>query len=413
MPDFTAVARNTPTEGSGVTGIDRGGATRRLGEALLDGVRRACPLPERINATVLLRAQGGEEWTLRFRRGRPALAFGGEQLADTTITGDADTLALVAAGGTSGIEAFLDGRITVRGNLALSLRLSSLWGDERGLPAARDVTVDGLRTFCLDAGAGPPVILLHGLGATNASMLPTLVALASDYRVIVPDLPGFGDSDKPVRSLHAAFYARWLARLCETLDLDRPHVVGNSMGGRIAVEAGLRYPDLVDRLVLLAPSPAFLRGREYVRLVRLLRPELALVPLPLPRAQVQQGIRSMFARPSRLAAAWYDAATDEFLRVFSSPRGRICFFSAARQIYLEEPHEGRGRFWSRLPELNRPALFVWGRRDRLVPARFAAHVERSLPAARSVVLDDCGHVPQFEHPDRTHAIVRGFLSEAS
>jgi len=171
---------------------------------------------------------------------------------------------------------------------------------------------------------------------------------------------------------------------------------------------GLEHPNRVDRMVLLMPSPAFIRGRELVRVVRYLRPELALVPLPFSHRQVVLGIRAMFSRPSRVPGAWFDSAADEFLRVFRSPRGRVAFFSAARQIYLEEPHGERG-FWDRLPGMDRPALFLWGERDRLVPARFARHVERALPHASSVVLEDCGHVPQYELPERTHRMVREFL----
>ena len=142
------------------------------------------------------------------------------------------------------------------------------------------------------------------------------------------------------------------------------------MGGRVALELGLSSPDRVGRLVLLMPAPAFIRYREFVRIARVLRPELALLPVPVSHRQVVRSIRRMFARPSRLPGAWYDAAADEFLRVFSTPRGRIAFFSAARQIYLEEPYGERG-FWDRLPSLSRPALFVWGARDRLAPAVFA------------------------------------------
>lgn len=384
--------------------------TPDVGDELFHAIRRAVPLPEHVNATVAICA-GQETWTLVIRRGQLALSESEDPAPDTTISGSAETIVRLAKGEESGIDAFLDGEITVRGNLALSLRVAGMWSAQGPVKAA-DVAVGGVRTFYVEAGSGPTIVLLHGLGATNASMLPTLRDLSRDHRVIAPDLPGFGDSDKPLRPLHAAYYARWLKDLCEALDADRPHVVGNSMGGRIAVEAGLRHPEAVDRLILLTPSPAFLRGREYVRLVRILRPELALLPLPLPRSVVLRGIRGMFSRPSRLDRSWYDAAIDEFLRVYSSPRGRVCFYSAMRQIYLEEPHGRPGGFWARLPSLSRPALFVWGERDRLVPAKFARHVERALPAARSVVLDDCGHVPQFEQPEQTGDLVRQFLAEA-
>jgi pimeloyl-ACP methyl ester carboxylesterase len=123
---------------------------------------------------------------------------------------------------------------------------------------------------------------------------------------------------------------------------------------------------------------------------------------------VDEGIRGMMSDPDRLPPAWYAAAADEFLRVFRSPSGRICFFTAMRQIYLEQAYGERG-FWDRLPALTVPSLFVWGDRDRLVPAGFSRHVAAALPDAGSIVMEDCGHVPQFEHPAETAALVRGFV----
>jgi pimeloyl-ACP methyl ester carboxylesterase len=173
-------------------------------------------------------------------------------------------------------------------------------------------------------------------------------------------------------------------------------------------------PDRVRGLVLLTPSPAFRRLRQFVPAVRVLRPELAAMPmplpLPLPPELVRRALRWMFARPERLPDPWYDAAVDEFLRIFRGPRGRIAFFACLRQIYLEDAF-GAGGFWTRLPSLAPPALFVWGDRDPLVPSSFARHVLEAVPHARSVVLRDCGHVPQFELPEQTHGLVRDFLAD--
>ena len=367
--------------------------------------------PSDVDAVLALDLEDADGWTARVTEGRIEVEPGLPEKPDVRVTTRGDTLAEVVSGQRSGVEAFLAGDLVVRGNLALALRFDSLFNPDAvptRWPRFGTVQARGVRTAYLEAGEGPPVVLLHGLGATNASMLPTLWDLARDHRVIAPDLPGFGDSGKPVRAYHAQFFARWLNAFLGQLEVDRAHLVGNSMGGRVALEMGLEHPDRVDRMVLLMPSPAFIRGREWVRVVRYLRPELALIPVRLSHRQVVLGIRSMFGRPSRVPAAWYDAAADEFLRVFRSPRGRVAFFSAARQIYLEEPHGERG-FWDRLPAMGRPALFLWGERDRLVPARFARHVERALPDATSVVLEDCGHVPQYELPERTHRMIREFL----
>jgi pimeloyl-ACP methyl ester carboxylesterase len=107
------------------------------------------------------------------------------------------------------------------------------------------------------------------------------------------------------------------------------------------------------------------------------------------------------------ADGWAAAGVDEFLRCYLTPRGRAAFYAAARNIYLDEPHGDDG-FWTRLEELSPDALFVWGRRDSLVPVGFRKHVERALPRSRHVELD-CGHVPQLERPRETHAAMREFL----
>jgi pimeloyl-ACP methyl ester carboxylesterase len=352
-------------------------------------------------------------WTIELGRGPSRLVTGRARRAATTITLEAATLEAILDGAESGVDALMARRLAIRGNLALALQVGALLGGTRTAgahPRTRWVTALGVPTFCLEAGAGPPVILLHGLGATSASMLPTLQALAVDHRVIAPDLPGFGDSGKPVRRLHAGFQAAWLLALMDGLGVERAHLVGNSMGGRIAIEVALRAPDRVDRIVLFAPAVAMLRPFRYfpLALARALLPELAFLPLPLPRRLLVRGLRAIFARPERLADGWYESAIDEFVRVFASPRGRIALFSAARQIYLDPPHGERG-FWTRLRALSRPALFLWGDRDPLVPASFARHVADALPTATSIVLDDCGHIPQYEHPATTHALVREFL----
>lgn len=189
----------------------------------------------------------------------------------------------------------------------------------------------------------------------------------------------------------------------DALGLERAHLVGNSLGGRVALEVGLRHPERVGRLALLAPSLAWRRARPWAPLVRVLRPELGLVQVT-PRWAVEGVAHRILPVAS---SSWVRAGVDEFLRSYLTPRGRVAFYAAARQIYLEEPHGAKG-FWTRLARLEPPALFVWGRRDWLVPIGFAAHVRETLPAARHLELD-CGHVPQMERPEETHAAIAAFF----
>ena len=370
---------------------------------------------EKRTATVVFDTGDGGTWTITIAGGRGRARRGAAPNPTLRVTARADVLADIVRAHTSGVNAFLAGSLTVRGDLALALQLDGLFAGD----VARDVThprafnIDamGIRTSFLEAGPpdAPPVLLLHGLGATNASLLPVLADLAVDHRVLAPDLPGFGSSAAPSSPYNATWFAAWVEAFQSATRSRGAVVIGNSLGGRIALEAGLAHPKSVKGLVLLTPSPAFIRLRQWLPFVRLASPQLARLPMPqLTHRMVVEGIRAMFSEPDRLPRPWYDAAADEARRVLRKPAHRVAFFSCARQIYLEDAY-GKNGFWQRLPGLVPPALFVWGDRDRLVPSSFARHVATALPDAGQVVLEDCGHVPQFEHPAETMQMIRGFL----
>jgi pimeloyl-ACP methyl ester carboxylesterase len=330
------------------------------------------------------------------------------------------------------VQAFLDGNLTVRGNLALALQLDGLFDADATAPTAptaptagptagptaasartytRTVQAGGIDTFYLEAGPcdAPPVVLVHGLSATNASMLPLIPQLADRYRVLAPDLPGHGGTQAIGTPHGAAFLGDWLLAFLRETCSQPAVLVGNSLGGRTSLEAALNSPYEIRGLVLLCPAVAFRKLRQLVPFVRLVPDEIAALPVRVPRRMAMRGLRGLFADPTRLPDAWYEAAIDEFIRVVNVRANRLAIFSALRNIYLDEPF-GESGFWERLPALKPPALFVWGDKDVLVPSGFARFVEDALPSSRTVVLEDCGHVPQFEHRERTGELIREFLA---
>jgi pimeloyl-ACP methyl ester carboxylesterase len=353
-------------------------------------------------------------WTIQFNRGRVRLVRGRDSHARAVVSADPATLAAVLDGRISGMAAYLDHGLTVRGDLAFALQMDGAFDvGERppSHPVAKVTSVLGVRSAYLEAGPAnaPPVLLLHGLGATNASMLPLVPDLARDHRVIAPDFPGFGASAAPRWRYRPADFATWVGAFQEVVGAGRASIVGNSLGGRVALEVGMAAPESVERLVLLCPSPAFRRMRQFVPLVRLLPPDAVVAPLPIPHWAVVRGIRSLFADPELLPRTWYDSAADEHRRVMQDYRHRRAFYAAMRQIYLEPAYGAEG-FWERLPCLEAPSLFVWGENDWLVPSSFERHVVQAVPQAESVVLPDCGHVPQFEAPEHTANLIRTFLT---
>ena len=360
---------------------------------------------ERARIRLILRGEGQWDVLVDGRAARLAPADARSR-PDATLSADRETWDVIGRDVRGGMEAYQRARLVIRRNLHLGVGLlaatSGMSGPER-LRFRRIETASGSLSI-LTAGEGEPVVLIHGLGATKGSFLPTVAALAGSFRTIALDLPGFGDSAKPLRAgYHPPFFARAVVDLLDALSIDRAHLIGNSMGGRAALEVGLRHPQRVRRLALLAPSLAWRRERPWAPLVRLLRPELGLVQIT-PRPVVESVVHRIIPVAG---ASWVRAGVDEFLRSYLTPRGRMAFYAAARQIYLEEPHGSKG-FWTRLAGLEAPSLFVWGRADRLVPLAFAGHVRQVLPAARHLELD-CGHVPQIERPAETHAAVAEFL----
>jgi len=378
-------------------------------QTLIGRYDRATFEPQRGRARVRLALIGSDAWDAVLDGGTARLVPS-EGDAEATLTADEQTWTAIAQDVRGGMDAYGLGRLTVRRNLHVGVGFlaatSGLTGP--GRLRFRMVNTRRARLSTLEAGIGPSVVALHGLGGTKGSFLPTVAMLSERFRVIAVDLPGFGDSDKPIGARYdARFFARAVIDLLDALDLERVHVIGNSLGGRIALEVGLVHPDRVNRLALLAPSLAWRRERPWAPLLRLTRPELGLVQLA-PRPLVQAIVHRLIPGADE---GWTAAGVDEFLRAYLTPAGRAAFYAAARQIYLEEPHGEQG-FWPRLSGLQGEALFVWGRRDKLVPIAFERHVRDTLPRARHLELD-CGHVPQVERSGQTHRAVGQFLDDAA
>jgi pimeloyl-ACP methyl ester carboxylesterase len=335
---------------------------------------------------------------------------------DAAISTSPATWLELDEGWISGIEAFAAGRLALRGSIQKALLFEPLF-DRPDRGALRyevgRVSVPGAKISALTVGPenADPLLLIHGLGATKASVVPIIPSLARHNRVIAIDLPGFGDSSKPRGRYDAAWFARHTLALLDRLGIDSAAIVGNSMGGRIAQEVAITAPERVLGIACLCPATAF-SERPGLPLVRILRPELGLALGRVSRRRILNTLQDLFAQPSRVDDSWFEAAADDFLRTWKSPRARMAFFAAARHIYLEEGYGERG-FWSRLRNMEPPALYIFGEDDGLITPRFAAKVSKHLPRAEVQVWRDCGHAPQIEHPDRTAEVLLRFFRRAS
>ncbi|MBJ7608364.1 MAG: alpha/beta fold hydrolase [Candidatus Dormibacteraeota bacterium] len=238
----------------------------------------------------------------------------------------------------------------------------------------------------IDIGSGPPVVLLHGWGATKELMAPIADRL-SGHRVIVPDLPGFGATGAPPAAWGIDEYAGWVITLLDRLGVDRTHLVGHSNGGRIAIALAAARPERVDRLVLtdsagIRPHHG-LTHHWRVRTFKMLQAAARARWLP-------SGLRAAAARRAgRRGSADYRAAA-------GSLRG-----SMVRLVNADlRPH---------LSRLRVPTLLIWGDRDQETPVADARTMERLIPDSGLVLFEGSGHFAYAEQPDRFSHIVRVFL----
>jgi pimeloyl-ACP methyl ester carboxylesterase len=356
-------------------------------------------------ASIRLAVAGDKAWDLEVRRDRHRLreaGRGGEP--DAIITADASAWGKVAGDLQGGMAAYRAGRLSVRRNMHLGVGFLAATSGNTGPDALRFETVKTKlgKVATMSGGSGRTIVMLHGLGATKIEFLPTLAEMAPEgWRIVAIDLPGYGDTDKPFpASYDAAFFSKWVVATLDALGIERTHVLGHSMGGRVALEVGMRAPDRTDRLVAMTPSMAWIAERPWAPWLKLVRPELGILQ-PTPKPFVDGVVRRLVPDSDHHLVA---PALDEFMRAYLTPRGRVAFYASARNIYLENPE----KFWDRLETLAPESLFIWGRRDTLVPIGFARHVRRRLPDATHVELD-CGHVPQLECPRKVHGAIGRFL----
>jgi pimeloyl-ACP methyl ester carboxylesterase len=353
------------------------------------------------------------EHAARVRKGISARA------ADVVIGTDAQTWLRLRAGELSAVEAFRERTLYARGELDNAVRFEGLFRLPDGrdpLMRVHDVPIRTPPTRSVSVltigEGGSDVLMIHGLGAAKSSFFDCAALLAeAGHRVHAIDLPGFGGSSKPATAPYTAtWFAKSVCGVMDELGIESAHLAGNSMGGRVALEIGLRRPERVRSIAALCPAVAFVK-RDFHPVVRLLRPELGLLPHKLRRGMVERQLWSLFCDPDALDPSVADVVVDEFQRIYGSAGARVAFYASARNIYLDRPF-GRGGFYPRLAGLEPPALFVWGSHDPLIPAGFRRYVAEALPGAEQIVLDGCGHVPQIERPEQTAGMLRRLFAGA-
>ena len=275
----------------------------------------------------------------------------------------------------------------------------------------RRVTVNGTETQYVEAGAGPPLLLLHGHEQSAASWRWVIPALARTHRVLALSLPGHGETG-PMVDGHSpgSDLTPFVAAFLDALAVEQPlDLVGHSAGGAIALRLALAAPQRIRTLTLvdsagLGPEVHPLLALDTLPIIG----ELAIMISRMPGGDLGRTSMStamLFAQPWRAPAEFLTEhhalgrrpgqleASTAMARALFGPAGQ-------RQILLD-----------RLPTLTTPTLVIWGGCDYVLPAHQAQAAVNLLPSGRLSVFPDCGHLPHVEQPDRFTAVLSDWLTE--
>ena len=284
---------------------------------------------------------------------------------------------------------------------ALLLLGTSAGAQERPEPAAKDATVFSFKLHYLEAGRGQPVILLHGTGGEGARWMPTIRALAPEFRVIAPDQIGFGQSDKPLTTYHSGVFAGFLARFMQAIDVPKASIVGQSMGAQVALALAVQNPQLVDRLVLVNGG-GFRSG-----------PAAASTAPPDWHARQIANAGTLSESREYLEKLYYDHGliTDEMVERNLIQRLRSAHTIESMQVAGDRGLGGLSE--EEVRGIKAPTLLVWGANDKLSPPANADRLNAAIKGSRKVLIDKAGHYPFLEHPDTFNQVVMEFLKSQS
>jgi len=253
----------------------------------------------------------------------------------------------------------------------------------------RTITVQGVATHVFEAGpaTAPPLLYLHGTNLGNL-WLEYHSTLSQNFHVFAPDPPGFGFTERPDWMRDMSDYILFFRDLLDELGLDTPVIVGHSLGGWMAVEMAVWYPERVKKLVLSNAVGIRVKGKPIADLFAMAPQELlaacfddftAAMPLIPPEVNVDY-LLAQYKQLTTLASLAWNPNYDPKLE-------------------------------RRLASVKTPTLVIWGRNDRLIPVAYAETYHRLIAHSRLVILDGTGHMPMFEKPREWCKAISDFLGE--
>ncbi len=269
----------------------------------------------------------------------------------------------------------------------------------------KEIQVDDHRIVYLEGGKGQTILLLHGFGANKDNWIRFAKYLTSDYHVVIPDIPGFGESSQIQNQNYAAKnQITRIDRFTEALKLEKFHLAGNSMGGMLAALYGATYPQKVLTVALLAPGGV---GSPNPSEVAILLQKGSNPLLTGNTEDFDRLIKLCFAKPpsipsqfKKVLAADAIAHRDFNKKIWDDILGNL----------TKEALSVRGNFLAPyLPQIQAPVIIIWGDTDKILDVGGVSVLEKNLKNYKTVIMKDTGHIPMLERPRETASHYVGYL----
>lgn len=272
----------------------------------------------------------------------------------------------------------------------------------------RTVLVGDVEFSYHEAGEGEPLLLLHGSGpgvSAWSNFQHNLPVLAERFRVIMPDMPGFGLTAMPtIDEVYPVYAARWIERFLSVLEVDSAFVVGNSMGGSVAAEMADLFPARVRRLALMGPgglAVSVFNADPSEGAKRLF--EFLADPT---RDRMVAWVECMVADPARITDELIDRRMANATAPGAVERSREIFASVFDPAFVAQHRP----LWTRAAGIHTPTLIIWGREDRMLPYDQAHFVVRQLPDVELHTFARCGHWAQIERKTDFERVITEFFT---
>ncbi|MCP9473064.1 MAG: alpha/beta fold hydrolase [Nitrospira sp.] len=270
----------------------------------------------------------------------------------------------------------------------------------------RIATIDDQRIAYLDVGTGPPLFLIHGFGGSMWQWEHQQRELARHFRVITPDLPGFGLSDKPDIEYRPDQLVDFFTRFMDALHISRATLIGNSMGAGLAMAVALDHPERVEKLVLIGGLPRDIRAKLTSPIVK--------------RTLDTHAPPWLISLGNRLFGGWmitpvleelvYDRSLITPAVLERSNRNRRLPGIIKPMLAMKQALGlWESGYALRLDTIRHPTLIIWGEEDRVFPSSVGHELHRLIEGSQLQTIPFAGHIPQWERPDLVNELLIAYI----